>query len=246
LFGVLPIARKKGIGNVLIGDEYDTTVKANTGGISHYSALYDQSKYFDNAMTRYYRSKGWKIYQYSILRSLSELLIMKVLIKRYPELQEQQVSCHAAHEVDGRMYPCGKCEKCRRIIGMVKVLDENPERCGYNEEQIANGLKQLASKSVKQLGSDASHLFYLLYKKDLVEHNEFTTKTAKEHPEIVKLRFDQERSNLEDMPMHLRKPMFGIFSQYTEGAVKRINNRWEEVEVNDEFLTETKYKFDEE
>ena len=89
LFGVLPIARKKGIGNILIGDEYDTTVKGNLHGISHYNGLYDQSKYFDNALTRYYRKKGWNINQFSALRSLSEMLIMKVLIKRYPELQEQ-------------------------------------------------------------------------------------------------------------------------------------------------------------
>jgi hypothetical protein len=116
LFGALPIVRRKGIGNILIGNEYDTSMRGNLGGITHYHALYDQSKYFDNALTRYYHSKGWNIYQFSILRSLSEILIMKILLKRYPELQQHQISCHAAHEVDGRMYPCGKCEKCRRII----------------------------------------------------------------------------------------------------------------------------------
>lgn len=246
LFGVLPVARKKGIGNILIGDEYDTTMRGNLDGISHYHALYDQSKYFDNALTRYYRAKGWNIYQFSLLRSLSELLIMKVLIKRYPELQKQQVSCHAAHEVDGRMYPCGKCEKCRRIIGMVKVLDENPEKCGYNLQQIENGLKALASKSVKQIGSDAAHLYHLLLDKKLIEDNEFSRKAGKKHPEIMKLRFDEERSNLGDLPKYVRKPLFDILNQYADGAVKRINNRWVDFEINEEFLTETKYKFDEE
>jgi hypothetical protein len=238
------VVRKKGIGNVLIGDEYDTTIRGNLGGISHYSALYDQSKYFDNAMTRYYRMKGWKLYQFSLLRSLSELLIMKVLIKRYPELQKQQVSCHAAHEVDGRMFPCGKCEKCRRIIGMVKSLDEDPEKCGYNETQIKNGLANLSSKSVKQIGSDAAHLYFRLLDKNLVERNEFTLKVAKEHPEIMKLRFDQERSNLEDLPKYIRKPLFDILTLYSDGAVKRINNKWVDIEINDHFLNDTKYKLD--
>jgi len=246
LFGTLPVARKNAIGNILIGDEYDTTVRGNLNGISHYNGLYDQSKYFDNAMTRYFRNKGWSIYQYSLLRSMSELLIMKVLIKRYPELQEHQVSCHAAHELDGRMYPCGKCEKCRRIIGMVKVLDENPEKCGYNQNQIADGLNALATKSVKQIGSDAAHLYYLLYKKNLIEHNAFTTKTSKAHPEIMKLRFDQERSNLEDIPSHIRKSLFAILNEYADGTVKRINNRWVEQTMDDNFLNEIKYKFDEE
>lgn len=245
LFGVLPIARKKGIGNILIGDEYDTTVKGNIAGISHYNALYDQSKYFDNAMTRYYRSKGWKMYQFSALRSLSELLIMKILIERYPELQKQQVSCHAAHEFNGRMYPCGKCEKCRRIIGMMKSLDGIPENCGYNETQINYGLAALASKSIKQIGSDAAHLYFLLLEKNLIEPNDFTTKVAKKHTEILKLRFDQERSNLEDLPKHIRKPLFDILIQHAEGAVKRMNNKWVEIDLNANFINNKKYKFDE-
>ena len=245
LFGALPIARKKGIGNILLGDEFDTTVKGKLGGISHYNALYDQSKYFDNAMTRYYRSKGWNIFQYSLLRSMSELLIMKVLIKRYPQLQEQQISCHAAHEVNGRMYPCGKCEKCRRIIGMVKALGESPEKCGYTENQIINCLKALETKSVKQIGSDAAHLYYILLEKNLIDRNEFTTKAARQHDEILKLRFDSERSKLEDMPSHIRKPLFQILNKYANGAVKSVDNHWIDIALNDAFLTETKYKFDE-
>lgn len=226
LFGVLPVVRKRGIGNVLIGNEYDTTIKGNFQGITHYHGLYDQSKYFDNALTRYYRQKGWGITQYSILRSLSELLILKVLVKRYPDLQAQQVSCHAAHEEDGRMLPCGNCEKCRRIVGMLKALGEDPSRCGYNQDQIEKGLQALASRSVKQIGSDAAHLYSLLLKGKLIEKNAHTTSLAREHPEIVKLRFDNERSMLEDLPMHIRKPLFDILQQYSEGSVRLVDRKW--------------------
>ena len=191
LFGVLPIVRKKGIGNILIGNEYDTTVKDTIAGIPHYSGLYDQSKFFDNAMTSYYRSKGWQVNQFSILRSMSELLIMKMLTKRYPELQQHQVSCHAAHKVGEKMHPCGRCEKCRRIIGMLRAMDENPEKCGYNKDQIASGLSALERQSVKQIGSDASHLYYLLLTKNLINQNEHTNRLAKKHAEITKLRFDK-------------------------------------------------------
>ena len=220
LFGVLPVVRKRGIGNVLIGNEYDTTVKSNFQGISHYNGLYDQSKYFDNALSRYYQKKGWQVRQYSALRSLSELLILKVLVKRYPDLQREQVSCHAAHEKNGRMYPCGNCEKCRRIIGMLKALDEDPRRCGYTEEQIERALKALEAKSVKQIGSDAAHLYYLLLNKGLIAKNERTQKLAKPHPEILQLRFDQERSKLSDLPKGIRKPLFTILQEYAQGAVK--------------------------
>ncbi|MCF8268035.1 MAG: hypothetical protein K9I69_08105, partial [Ignavibacteriales bacterium] len=117
-FGVLPLMKKRGLSRLLIGDEYDSTQKKNYKGITHYSGLFDQSKYFDEVLSRYYLKKGWAINQFSILRPLSEILIEKILAKRYPELQQHQISCHASHQKEDRIYPCGKCEKCRRIVGM--------------------------------------------------------------------------------------------------------------------------------
>lgn len=229
LFGALPVARKNKTGNILIGDEYDTSIKANIDSITHYAGLYDQSRYFDNALTRYYSAKGWNIKQYSILRSLSELLIMKVLIKRYPYLQRHQVSCHAAHERDGRMYPCGNCEKCRRIIGMMMALDEDPGNCGYNAHQITHALKSLETLSVKQIGSDVAHLYHLLMRKSLIARNEHTKRLAKEHPEITCLRFDKGRSIAEEIPVSIRKHVFDIFTKYADGAMERMKNKWVKV-----------------
>lgn len=231
LFGVLPVARRKNIGNILIGDEYDTTLQENFNGITHYAGLYDQSKYFDNALTRYFFKKGWNTYQYSILRSLGELLIMKILVKRFPELQRHQVSCHASHEHDGRIYPCGKCEKCRRITGMLMALDEDPGRCGYSPEQIRLCLKALEEKKIKQIGSDAAHLYHLLLEKGHLERNAHTEKLARPHPEIMKLRFDKERSNLADLPPYIREPVLKIFNRYAEGAVIRENRKWKETDL---------------
>ncbi len=234
LFGTLPVARKRGIGNILIGNEYDSTVKGNHNGITHYNAIYDQSKYFDNALTRYYQRKGWNIYQYSILRSLSELLILKILVKRYPELQKHQVSCHATHADQGRILPCGNCEKCRRIVGMLTALDEDPKRCGYTEVQIEKGLDALAKRGVKQLGSDAAHLYYILMNKKLIASNEHTLKSAKEHPEIVKLRFDNERSMFTDIPTYIRQPLFKILKKYCDGAVQLHDRKWHTFVIGNE------------
>ena len=129
---------------------------------------------------------------------------------------------------------------------MIVALGENPENCGYSKEQVAKGLRALSEKSVKQIGSDAAHLYYMMLNKNLVEDNAFTKKVSKNHPEIMKLRFDQERSNLEDLPQYIRKPLFDILSQYADGVVKRVNNRWAEIKIDDNFLNEVKYKFDEE
>lgn len=242
LFGALPIALRRGAGNILIGNEYDTTVRGRTGGISHYSGLYDQSKFFDNALSRYYRRKGWNLYQYSMLRSLSELLIMKVLTRRYPQLQATQMSCHAAHEDEGHMRPCGKCEKCRRIIGMMVALEADPRNCGYTESQVANGLGQLASRSIKQIGSDASHLYHLLMESGKLQQNAFTLKAARPHPEILKLRFDRERSCMEDLPEAVRTPLFDILQHYAEGCVRRTGSRWEPFDINTLIQEQPKYK----
>jgi hypothetical protein len=83
LFGVLPLLRKRGIGRLIIGDEFDTSRRVTTQGIRHYDGLYDQSIWFDTALSRYFMRKGWSLSQFSMLRPLSELLIEKILVKRY-------------------------------------------------------------------------------------------------------------------------------------------------------------------
>lgn len=244
LFGVLPIAQKVNARNIIIGNEYDTTIRSNHHGITHYNALYDQSRYFDNALTRYYTKKGWSLFQFSLVRSLSELLILKILVKRYPHLQAQQVSCHAAHMKDKRAYPCGKCEKCRRIVAMLSVLGESPERCGYSREQIDYSLKTLGNKGVKQLGTDASHLFHLLLQENLLDRDSVNAGLAREHASIMKLRFDQERSTLTDIPLKLHQQLIEIYLQYAQGAVQRQNKQWVEFDVRSSLTGPSVYPFE--
>jgi creatinine amidohydrolase/Fe(II)-dependent formamide hydrolase-like protein/7-cyano-7-deazaguanine synthase in queuosine biosynthesis len=244
LFGVLPLAQKRNLRNVVIGNEYDSTMKSAFKGITHYDSLYDQSKYFDNALTRYYTKKGWSLFQFSLLRSLSELLILKILVKRYPQLQAHQISCHAAHMQDGHAYPCGKCEKCRRIIGMLSAMDESPERCGYTKEQIAFALEKLSSKGVKQLGTDAAHLFKLLLDKKLIPRDSVNAQLAADHPYIMKLRFDNERSTLNDVPQNLYGPLIKIYLGYADGAVHRQNKQWSDFNALSGLLQSSAYPFE--
>ena len=63
---------------------------------------------------------------------MSELLVEKVLVERYPELQRHQVSCHAASVRGEQVYPCGRCEKCRRVVAMLTAVGGDPTRCGRN------------------------------------------------------------------------------------------------------------------
>jgi creatinine amidohydrolase/Fe(II)-dependent formamide hydrolase-like protein len=237
LFGALPILAKRNIGQLIIGDEFDTTSRKNYKGITHYDGLYDQSRYFDNAMTRYFIHKGWDIHQFSLIRTLSELLIEKILVERYPLLQKHQVSCHAAHSVKDRIYPCGQCEKCRRIVGMLMSLGANPQNCGYSPSQIKNCLANVATKGIHQESAGVRQLMFLLEKKGLIPHGLSKTK-AKEHPEIMKVRFDPEKSPMESVPLDIREPILRIFLEHAQGAVKRQGRIWAAWDpLNDPSLT---------
>lgn len=244
IFGALPIARKTGAGNIIIGNEYDTTEKSSFEGITHYKALYDQSKYFDNALTRYYTKKGWNTFQFSMLRSLSEILILKILSHRYPELQAQQVSCHAASVKEARSYPCGKCEKCRRIVSMLTVLNESAEKCGYTSNQISEAILKTGSSGVKQIGSDAQHLYFMLLNKNLISKETASASHAREHPYIMKMRFDNRRSALNDMPVSLYKQLIPIYMEYTGGAVERRRSQWVSMDISSELENAIPYPFE--
>lgn len=226
LFGSLPILRKRGIGRLVIGDEFDTTKRATFKGITHYNGLYDQSIYFDNALTRYFHRKGWGISQFSILRSLSEILIEKILVERYPDLQCHQVSCHAAHKEGDRVHPCGRCEKCRRIVGMLVALEADPIRCGYTNDQVLNCLERLAKQGVHQETEGAEQLAFLLNKKKLLSKATVGASRARERSEVMKLRFDQDKSPMVSIPTDLRESLYSLYLEHAGGSVKRSGRVW--------------------
>jgi creatinine amidohydrolase/Fe(II)-dependent formamide hydrolase-like protein len=231
LFGVLPLMRKHGLGRLLIGDEYDTSVRVSHQGIRHYDGLYDQSIYFDRAVSTYFLQKGWAVSQFSVLRPLSEILIETILAKRYPDLQGLQISCHAAGKVDDRVVPCGRCEKCHRIVGMLTAIDVDPQRCGYTAGQVADCLKRIAVQGVHQEAACAQHLLYLLIQKKAVQPVADGRIKARERSEVMRIRLDPDRSPVAAVPRDLRVPLYRIFSQYADGAVERIGRQWKPVDL---------------
>jgi hypothetical protein len=226
LFGALPIVRRRGIGRVLVGDEFDTSRRCAFKGVAHYDGLYDQSIYFDRAMTRYFAAKGWGVRQFSVLRPLSEMLILKTLCERYPELQVHQVSCHAAHLDGGRVKPCGRCEKCRRIVGMMAALGADPTRIGFGRRRIEEILEELALRGVHQESAGAEHLMWMLERGKLLEIRGGAPERSRPHHEILKVRIDPERSPVEEVPADLREPLLRIFRAHALGVVRRAGRTW--------------------
>jgi creatinine amidohydrolase/Fe(II)-dependent formamide hydrolase-like protein/7-cyano-7-deazaguanine synthase in queuosine biosynthesis len=231
LFGTLPILRKRGIGRLLVGDEFDTTRRLTFKSITHYDGLYDQSRYFDNAMTRYFHRKAWGISQFSVLRPLSELLVEKTLVERYPELQSHQVSCHACHKEGERVHPCGRCEKCRRIVGMLTAIGAEPGHCGYSKAQIEDCLRDLAVKDIHQETEGVEHLAFLLNHRGALKGSSIGRVQALQRPEVMRLRFDSERSPVEGIPANLREPLYRLLLSSIGGSVKRRGRTWTEFDL---------------
>ncbi|MBU1707639.1 creatininase family protein [bacterium] len=244
LFGSLPLVQKRGIGRLMLGDEFDTTEKRTFKGITHYSGLFDQSRYFDEAMTRYFQKKGWMFSQFSILRPLSEILIQKILAVRYPALMQHQMSCHASHKEKDIIHPCGRCEKCRRIVGMLVALGEDPQACGYSTAQIEACLRALAEKGVFQETASTEHLDYTLGSMKRITLSESRKRRAKAHPELMKLRFDRERSPMNAIPVDLRRPLYQILLDCADGAVKRTGRVWLDIDLLEHAEIQTPYRFE--
>ncbi len=244
LFGVLPLVRKRGIGRLLVGDEYDTTNRTSLHGITHYDGLFDQSRYFDHALTRYFQSKGWGVSQFSVLRPLSELLIEKILVERYPDLQRLQTSCHATHKEEDGIRPCGRCEKCRRIVGMLLALDADPGHCGYKPDQVQDCLRQLQRRGVHQEERGAEQLAFLLRQKNLLPEPLLGPVKARQRPEIMSLRFDPERSPIEEIPPDLRQPLFRICLEHARGAVSRQGRVWIDLDLLTDPRMKNPYPFE--
>ncbi|MEW6744547.1 MAG: hypothetical protein AB1486_17470 [Planctomycetota bacterium] len=224
LFGAIPLMRARGLTRLVIGDEHDTTRRLSFKGITHYDGLYDQSRYFDHAMSRYFQRKGWDILQFSLLRPLSELLVEKILLERYPDLQRQQVSCHATHTEGDRVVPCGRCEKCRRVVGMLSALGVDARRCGYTSEQIKDCLDHLTRVTLHQEADCARHVRHLLAERGLLQGGPGAL--FEPCPEVLKLRFDPERSPMDTLPADLRRPLLRIFLEHASGSVRRSGRIW--------------------
>jgi creatinine amidohydrolase/Fe(II)-dependent formamide hydrolase-like protein/7-cyano-7-deazaguanine synthase in queuosine biosynthesis len=244
LFGALPVLRKRGIGRLLIGDEHDTTRRATFRGIPHYDGLYDQSRFFDEAMSRYFRRKGWNIAQFSILRPLSELLVQKTLAERYPELLRLQVSCHAAHRGDGVVRPCGRCEKCRRIVAMLVALGRDPGECGYAPEQVAACLAALPEQGIHQERAGVAQVAHMLREQGRLEGPVVGGTRARPQPAVLKLRIDAERSPLTAIPHDLRDPLARILLEHAQSAVCRVGRVWVDTDLLKDLELSPPYPFE--
>ena len=119
-------------------------------------------------------------------------------------------------------YNCGRCEKCHRVVGMLKAIDVDPSRLGYTEGQVTRCLAGLPEKSLHQESASSQHTLYMLAKKGLIEPNE----SYAQNNEIEHLRFDSENSPQKVMPKKIRDRVLKIQMEHASGALLKKREKW--------------------
>ncbi len=134
LFGILPLVRLRGIGRIVIGDEFDTTRRAFHKGVPHYDGLYRPEPLLrqppDPAISSARAGRS----------SSSRCSVRSPSCWSRRSWSNATGTCSASRSRATRptprmtgSHPCGRCEKCRRVVGMLKALGADPGRCGYTE-----------------------------------------------------------------------------------------------------------------
>jgi len=109
-------------------------------------------------------------------------------------------------------------------VGMLAALGADPTRCGYAAEEVPAMLRRLAAEGSHQEPEGNRHTRFLLAQKGLVDLPE-QDRTGPS-PGVLKLRFDPMRSPMEAIPRDLRRPLYRLFGEHAEGALKRPGRVW--------------------
>ncbi len=222
IFSFLPILLKYNIGNILLGSEYDDPrVPGLYENIPHRYGIYDQSEEFDEYMTDYFFKKGFNIVQWSAVRPLYGLIVVRILSNRYPQLFKLQRSCHSCHIENKEIIPCGECTKCLGVLSFVIANGKDPRIINYKDEHLQNFEKNINNTKLRLDEDEREHVFYLL--NQMGYHI-----NGASHEHVEKLHFDNKNSKLNHIPEIYRDKLFKIYKEYTKGAVFLENNEFKE------------------
>lgn len=224
ILAFLPLFAKYGVGNVVMGNEFDDTagLTFEFKGIRHYYATYDQSADFDRYMTRWFRERGIGLAQWSPLRPISPLVVIRILFSRYPHLARLQTSCHSTRIEGGVVKPCGTCFKCNGVLLMLLAEGIEPGLIRYEKRHV-DTLPQRIEKGMLRL--EESIVKHCLYK--VAERGLWKLPGAEPVWHVEALHFDNVNSPPDFIPFPaLRKRVLELFEKYTVGYVKLEGGKW--------------------
>jgi len=219
VFLLLPIFAKRGIGNILIGSEFDDPrMSPYFAGIRHFYGVYDQTQDFDVRMEQWFSNRMPGMRQWSVVRSISGLIVERILISRYPELARLQRSCHSCRFDHGAFIPCGKCSKCQGILLFLLANNVNPSNMGYSDEDVAALPDRIAEGNLRL---DEDEKEYALFLAKLLPNLK-----SQETRHIETIHINKPTSDLQLLPARFRLPILRILAKYTKGFSILKDESW--------------------
>ena len=218
VFLLLPIFAKRRIGNLLIGSEFDDPrISSYFEGVRHFFGVYDQTQDFDVRMEQWFSKRMSGMRQWSAVRSISGLIVERILTHRYPDLARFQRSCHSCRFDEGSYLPCGKCSKCQGILLFLLANNVAPSIMGYQDEDVAALPARIAEGNLRLDEDEKNHALFLAK----LLHN---LRSETQHVETIHI--NKLTSDLQLLPAHFRSPLLKILQEYTKGFSKLKGESW--------------------
>jgi hypothetical protein len=221
VFLLLPIFAKRRIGNILIGSEFDDPrLSSYFAGIKHFFGVYDQTQDFDVRTEQWFSKRMPGMRQWSAVRTISGMIVERILTSRYPEMARLQRSCHSCRFVHDDLLPCGKCSKCQGVLLFLLANNVNPSIMGYREADVSTLPARIAEGNLRLDEDEKNYALFLA--KLLPNLNPETL-----HIETIHL--NKSTSDLQLLPSHFRKPLLEILMKYTKGFSALKGESWVDV-----------------
>ena len=219
VFLLLPIFARRKIGNLLIGSELDDPrVLPYFKGIRHYFGVYDQTQDFDLRMEQWFAKRMPGMRQWSAVRSVSGLIVERILTRRYPELARFQRSCHSCRFDSDNLIPCGKCSKCQGVLLFLLANNVGPSIMGYRKGDIEALPARIALGTLRLDEDERDHSLYLAKLSPNLK--------GKEHVHVETIHLYKPTIDLELMPARFRFPLLKILTKYTKGFTTLKEGSW--------------------
>jgi len=223
VFLLLPIFARRKIGNLLIGSELDDPrIVPYFKGIRHYSGVYDQTQDFDLRMEQWFAKRMPGMRQWSAVRSVSGMIVERILTSRYPEIARFQRSCHSCRFDGDDLIPCGKCSKCQGVLLFLIANNVDPATIGYKKEDTEALPARIAMGTLRLDEDERDHSLYLAKLSP--------TLRGKEHAHVETIHLHKPTSDLELVPARFRSPVLKILTKYTKGFTALKEDSWVPVE----------------
>ena len=155
--------------------------------------------------------------QWSAVRTISGLIVERVLTKRYAELAGIQRSCHSCHFEKDKIVPCGQCSKCQGVLLFLLANQISPSILEYRKEDVIALPKRLAEGKLRLDEDEREHSLFL---------SKLPGLAGKECFHIETIHLNKPTSDIELIPARFRGLLLKIMAEYTKGFTKLEGDSW--------------------